>query len=474
MLGISLSSINELQLFMPDKAEQRQPNLLTDPVGSTLKSLTIPMIYGMVLLMTFNLIDTLFVSLLGTQPLAAISFTFPITFTVISLTIGLGIGTSAVIARALGKKEYEEAKNLASAALLLAAIVVGTLAYMGYLFIDEIFILLGASEDILPLIHQYMDLWFIGSVCLIGPMIGNAILRASGDTKTPSFIMGSAGLINAILDPIFIFGFGPIPAYGIEGAAIATIISWLVGLFLVLYILMVKKRLIHRHLLSSSEFIQSSKSILKIGLPAAGANMLTPISAAILTAIVANFGDHAVAAFGVGSRIESIACLVVLALSMTLPPFISQNFGAGNMHRVKESFNTSIKFVLMWQLGIYVVLVLAASSIASAFAEEAAVAELIILFIWILPLGYGLQGIIILTNSSFNALHKPMTALWLSVIRLFVCYVPLSYLGSVVYGLTGFFIGSVLGNVFMAALSFYLFNRQFTSLCTKAPKVKVS
>lgn len=469
-----------LHFFMSQTVNNRQPNLLNDPVGSTLKSLTIPMIYGMVLLMTFNLVDTFFVSLLGTQPLAAISFTFPITFTVISLTIGLGIGASAVIAKALGKKEHEQAKNLASAALLLAAIIVGCLAYVGYLFIDEIFMLLGASDELLPLIHDYMDLWFIGSVCLIGPMIGNAILRASGDTKTPSFIMGSAGLINAILDPIFIFGFGPVPAYGIEGAAIATIISWLVGLCLVVYILMVKKRLIHLHFLSLSEFIKSSKSILHIGLPAAGANMLTPISAAVLTAIVANFGDHAVAAFGVGSRIESIACLVILALSMTLPPFISQNFGAGNMQRVREAFNTSIKFVLFWQLFIYFVLVITSSWIASAFAEEAAVAELIILFIWILPLGYGLQGIIILTNSSFNALHKPITALWLSIIRLFVCYVPLSYLGSLLYGLTGFFIGSVIGNMLMAAVSFYLFNRQFTMQCAsqdmsqneKEPEVK--
>lgn len=450
-----------------------QINLLSDPVAPTLKKLTIPMIYGLALLMTFNLVDTFFVSLLGTQPLAAISFTFPITFTLISLTIGLGIGTSAVIAKALGKKNLSEAKNLGSASLYLACVIVGCLAFMGYCFVDEIFVLLGAGNNILPLIHDYMDYWFIGCVCLIGPMIGNAILRASGDTKTPSFIMGSAGLINAILDPILIFGWGPIPSMGLKGAAIATTISWLFGFFLVLYILIVKRQLIHARLLSWAVFVKSSKAILRIGLPAAGANMLTPIAAAILTAIVAKFGVHAVAAFGVGSRIESIACLIVLALSMTLPPFISQNFGAGNMKRVRLAFNTSVKFVLLCQLVIYGVLVLCASLIAQVFAKEQEVAELIILFIWILPLGYGLQGIIILTNSSFNALHKPMVALWLSIIRLFICYVPLSYLGSVLYGLTGFFMGSVLGNLAMAMLSYYLFNQQFTLLCDKDVEVIV-
>jgi len=200
---------------------------------------------------------------------------------------------------------------------------------------------------------------------------------------------------------------------------------------------------------------------LKIGLPAAGANMLTPIAAAIMTAIVATYGESAVAAFGVGSRLESIACLIVLALSMTLPPFISQNFGAGQLQRVEDAYKVAIRFILAWQILIYLLLALCASWIASVFTKEAEVADLIKLFIWILPLGYGLQGIIILTNSSFNALHKPMIALGLSIIRLFVCYLPLAYLGSLLFGLTGLFIGALLGNVLMAMLSYRFFTKQF-------------
>ena len=443
------------------KIQTKNPvDLLTDPVAGVLKKMTVPVIYGMILLMTFNLVDTFFVSLLGTEPLAAISFTFPITFTVLSLTIGLGIGTSAVIAKFLGKGEHDLAKNSATAALYLAAFIVGLLSFIGYYFIDEIFLLLGASETLLPLIHNYMDIWFIGSVCLIGPMIGNSVLRASGDTKTPSIIMGSSGLINAILDPILIFGFGPIPAMGIQGAAIATLISWLVGLVFVLYIL-INKKLIHTQFISLIDMVTARKGILHIGLPAAGASMLTPIAAGIMTAIVANFGDSAVAAFGVGSRIESIACLVVLAMSMSLPPFISQNFGAGNMHRVEAAYKTSIKFVLIWQFLIFIILLLIAPFIAEAFAKEKAVADIILLFMLILPFGYGLQGVIILTNSSFNALHKPMVALGLSFIRLFVCYVPLAYIGSLFYGLQGLFIGALLGNLFMAIISYNFFVKQF-------------
>jgi putative MATE family efflux protein len=436
-------------------------NLLKDPVSSTLKDMTIPMIYGMILLMTFNLVDTFFVSLLGTQPLAAISFTFPVTFTILSMTIGLGIGTSAVIAKLIGNGDVSLAKNAATASLVLSALIVCLLSTLGYFYTYELFTLLGAEPPLLPLIHEYMDVWYLGSVFLIGPMIGNAILRASGDTVTPGFIMGSAGLVNAILDPILIFGIGPVPAMGIQGAAIATLISWFVGLIYVLYVLSVKKKLIRSTLFTLSEFVHSSKSILKIGLPAAGANMLTPIAGAIMTAIVASYGDHAVAAFGVGSRIESIACLVVLALSMTLPPLISQNFGAGLMKRVETAYKVSVKFVLIWQFLVFLVLILVAPYIAKIFTNEAEVADIIVLFMWILPLAYGFQGIIILTNSSFNALHKPMISLVLSVVRLFVCYVPLALLGSYFYGLIGFFIGAAIGNFVMSFISYFLFNKQF-------------
>ncbi len=439
----------------------KQVNLLKDPVVATLKRMTIPMLYGMVLLMTFNLVDTFFVGLLGTQPLAAISFTFPVTFTVLSLTIGLGVGTSAVIAKLLGKKYTKLAKNAATAAMYLAAIIVACLSLVGYFITDPLFTLLGAQSSLLPLIHQYLDIWYIGSVFLIGPIIGNAVLRASGDTKTPSMIMGSAGLINAVLDPIFIFGLGPIPAMGIQGAAIATLSSWIFGLVFVLYILTKKHDLIYSTLLPLNKLLPACRDILKIGLPAAGANMLVPIAAAIMTAIVATYGESAVAAFGVGSRLESIACLIVLALSMTLPPFISQNFGAGQLHRVEQAYKVAMKFILAWQMIIYIVMALCVHWIASAFTKEGEVAELIKLFIWILPLGYGLQGIVVLTNSSFNALHKPMIALGLSVLRLFVCYLPLAYLGSLLYGLAGFFAGALLGNVLMAMISYRLFSKQF-------------
>ena len=201
--------------------------------------MTLPMIVGMVVLMTFGLVDTFFIGMLGTQELAAISFTFPVTFTVISLNIGLGIGTSAIIAKLLGQKKYQQAKETATGALMLTMVLAIVLAIIGVYTIEPIFRLMGAEEPLLVLIKEYMLVWYAAGVFLAMPMVGNSVLRASGDTKTPSLVMALGGLINVVLDPLLIFGWGPVPAFGIQGAAISTLVAWAVGLFYILYILAV-------------------------------------------------------------------------------------------------------------------------------------------------------------------------------------------------------------------------------------------
>nr|WP_267889383.1 MATE family efflux transporter [Alteromonas abrolhosensis] len=424
------------------------------------------MILGMVMMMSFGLIDTFFVSLLGTDPLAAISFTFPVTFTVISLNIGLGIGTSAIIGKLQGSKEITKSQHYATGSIMLSVLLVGTLAIIGLFTIEPVFKLLNATENLMPYISDYMGLWYLSSIFLAMPMVGNSVLRACGDTRTPSIVMAAGGGLNALLDPIFIFGLGPVPAMGIKGAALATFIAWIVGAFWILYILAVRRKLMLPRLLTLSELRDSSREILKIGLPAAGANMLTPVAGGVMTAVVAGYGAEAVAAWGVGNRMESIASIVVLALSMTLPPFISQNVGAGQVNRVKRAYSLTLKFVLIWQFVIFLVMWALSSWIAVAFANEAEVSVLIQLFLMIVPLGYGMQGIIILTNSSLNAMHRPMTALILSVIRLFVFFVPISVAGSFLFDLKGLFVGTVIANFAMACVSFFVFKRAVTQFET--------
>jgi putative MATE family efflux protein len=442
---------------MAESLGRRRYSLVNDSIPTTLIGSTVPMIIGMLAMFTFNIVDTFFISRLGTTSLSAISFTFPVSFMILSLAIGLGIGTSAVVAKYLGADEHEKAKQASTVTNYVAMVLALILSLATCMWMNPIFSAMGANAETLILIREYMVVWLPASTLLVGMNTANSVLRACGDTKTPSIVMATAGLINAVMDPILIFGWGPIPALGIQGAAIATLISWVIAFTYLFYTLTFKHKLVYPGLPSLRIFRSSSIEMLRIGIPASGANMLTPLAAGVMTAIAASYGESTVAAFGVGSRLESIACLLVLALSTTLPPFISQNFGAGRMDRVKEAYSLTLKFILAWQLVIYIIMCLLAEPIAASFSNDAEVASAIKLFIWILPLGYGLQGIIILSNSAYNALHKPMAALYLSLARFFVFYVPLAWLGSSLFGLGGFYVGALLGNILMACISWRCF-----------------
>jgi len=433
-------------------------DLLNGAIRPQLTRMTLTLMVGMLTLMGFNLIDTFFVSRLGTLPLAAISFTFPVTFTLISLTIGMGIGTSAVVGACLGQGRLADARRKASAALLYSTALMLSGAVLGWLGSTALFSAMGADASQLALILGYMKIWFAGCSLLSISMVGNAIFRAFGNTRIPSTIMVVASLVNAALDPLLIFGLGPVPSLGLQGAALASVLAWCCGSGLMLWLLIARHRLLAWRGLFA-ELLTDGRELMRIALPAALANIMTPLAMVLLTGMVARFGPEAVAAYGVGSRLESIACLLVLSLSMTLPPFISQNWAAGQLARVRRAYRGAVQMVLGWQLLIYLLLVLLASSIAAAFSAAPQVQQLIRYYLWILPLGYGLQGVVILTSSSFNALHHPRQALLLSLVRFFVLFVPCSWLGGQLAAMPGLLAGGLMANLVCATLAYLWLNR---------------
>ncbi|MCV6589296.1 MAG: MATE family efflux transporter [Marinobacterium sp.] len=444
-----------------------RPDLLSGPIRPTLVRMTVPMMLGIVSLMLFNLADVYFVSQLGIEPLAALGFTFPVTFTIVSLAIGFGIGTSATLARLIGAGEQSRASTLATDNLLMTALIVILISLISLWLIDPVFRLMGAEEALLPLIRSYMSIWFVGSTFLVVNMVGNSAMRAGGDTVTPARLMAFSSALNLLLDPLFIFGAGPVPAMGIEGAALASVLSWGVATLVVLHLLYHRRQLLVMPTLVPSRIMQNWLLVMKIGLPAALSNMMTPIAGAVMTAVVAQHGPGAVAAFGVGNRLESLSLLVCLALSMTLPPFISQNFGAGQVERVVKGWQGAVRFALGWQLLVYIVLVVVRDPVASLFSDDADVRELIALLLLIVPIGFGCQAVAFLTASAFNALHQPMRAMRLSVTRLFALYVPLGWVGSQLAGLDGMFAGLVLANVLTALLAGFWMNRHLRQLQAK-------
>ena len=431
-----------------------KPDLLNDDIRPTLIKMTLPMMLGIVSLMLFNVADSYFVSQLGTAQLAALGFTFPVSFTVISLSIGLSVGTSATIAQLIGAGDTGKARQLTTDNLLLTSLLMVVIAVSAFMVIDPLFRLLGAGDELMPYIHSYMSVWFFGSIFYMLIMVSNSSLRATGDTKTPAVLMGCSSLLNMALDPLLIFGWGPFPGMGIQGAAIASLIAWSLTALVALVNLYWRKGLLVLRIESLHAAVQHWLVVMKIGFPAALSNMMTPVAAGIMTAVVATHGPEAVAAFGVGSRLESLSLLVNLALSMTLPPFISQNFGRGQVKRVSGAYHIAVKFALLWQALIYLLLFIFAGGIGSLFSDQQEVIGLISLWILIVPLGFGFQAVTFLTASGFNAVHQPLIAMRISIIRLFLLYVPLGFTGNYIAGLSGMFIGFVIANVCTATMAF--------------------
>ncbi|MCL1038480.1 MATE family efflux transporter [Shewanella submarina] len=430
--------------------------LLSAPIGRVLLNMSLPNLVGILTVLGFNLVDTYFISQLGTDALSAISFTFPVTLIISSIAIGIGAGVSTNLGRLIGAGHAPEAKLFLHDALMLTFLVLWTLAVLGSFCIDPLFTLLGAEPDTLPLIHEYMMIWYLGSPLLVLMMVGNQGLRATGDTRSPAKIMALASLINLVLDPILIFGFGPVPALGIQGAAIASVLAWVVAMSLSAYLLIIKRHMLTLAPLSISRFKKNWKKLAHIAQPAALMNLINPVANAVLMAMLARIDYEAVAAFGAGTRLESILLIAVMALSSSLVPFIAQNLGAGQRERAHNALMMSLKFVLVFQTLIYIPVAIFHQQIAGLFSTDPQVLQYLEFYILALPVAYGPLGMVILLATALNAYHRPMSSLALNLCRLFLIMLPLALLGSVLAGVGGLLLALPVTNTLMGALCYML------------------
>ncbi|GLT17916.1 MATE family efflux transporter [Vibrio zhanjiangensis] len=431
---------------------QDKHGLLSAPIPKVLRQMTIPMIFGMISILMFNLVDTFFISLLGTQALASISYTFPVTFALNCITMGMGVGLSTNIAHLLGQKKTIGATRFATHGLLLTVVLITLASGIGLMTIQPIFSLLGASPELIPAIDEYMHIWYLSIPLLAIPMIGNSVIRATGDTRTPATIMVLAGVINGVLDPLLIFGWGPFPELGIQGAAIASALSWLGACLWSLYILTQREPMLAPPHLSC--IVEDCKQILRIATPAALSNSMIPLSGALLMIIMSRHGTAAVAAYGAAQRIESILILVLMSLASALTPFIAQNLGAEKHKRSFTGLFISMRFALVFQMGVFIAMVPLSIPIASLFSQEQSVKELLWHYLLVVPFSYGFQGIAMILVSGLNALHQPLKAFQWSFMRLFLFTLPSAWLGSYWFGTKGIFVGIALGNIIVGVLGY--------------------
>jgi len=434
-------------------------DLTKGPVSSHLRRQTLAFAVGLVAIFSFEAVDLFFIARLGDAPLAAVSFTFPIIWLVYGIGIGFEAGAASVISRAIGRKDHEQARRLTTDSALLATAVLGVMGVIGMMTIAPVFELMGATPELMPIIHEYMQVWYF-----IAPMDAClwtclASLRARGRADLEAKIISSAAVINLVLDPILIFGLFGFPRLEVMGAALATLIANGTILAFTLWYMGVHMKLFASLVTPVRVRLASWKHMLSIGLPAVFTNTIIPLSAAIVVSLVAVYGVDAVAGYGVAARIEPFALLIFYSMSAVVSPFFGQNFGAGHFDRLLEARRLITRFCLAYGITLAVLLALLARPVSGLFSDSDDIRDVAVHYLWLVSLGYGAHGITMSMNSAFNGMGRPLPAVAITFSRVFLLFLPMALLGRWLFGLEGLFIATSFCNILLALLAWWWLGR---------------
>ena len=411
------------------------------PIGSVMVKTALSMLPGTLAISGYNIADTYFVSKLGTLPMAARGFTFPVVMLVGCLYRGLDNGIMTPTAQLLGGGRIPRAARMITSGAILIILVSLIVGIIGSLTIEPVFRdLLKAEDNVMGDIRSYMVIWYMGSVTAALGMATNALMVTAGESRLAGIFMLGGLLFNVILDPIFIFGLGFIPAMGVAGAALATVIAQVVGLAANASVLHFKLRIISTFKLPREVIFGHWKIILRYGIPAICAMLLIPLGSMAVTRGVAEVGGEiAVAAIAAATRIETVAFVFPMSLGMALLPMIGQNYGARAWDRIHQCRRFSMRFAGAILLVMATLFSVFAPELSALFTKDPAVLEIMVRYLRIVS--WGLAGVEVHRFGGFflNACAHPTAAAMLNGSRIVVFLVPLTFLAVAFHSLTGIF-----------------------------------
>lgn len=417
----------------------RKIDLTTGSLGRHLVRMTIPMTWGILAIISFQLVNTYWVSKLGTFDLAAMTFTQPVSFAIFSVFLGFGIAMSSVVSRLLGAGQFDDVKRVTSHGLIIVFIASLLVAILGHAFMHPLFSLLGADDAMINRIDDYMTLYWWGTFFICMPIVANSALRAGGEAVIPAIVMTVAAIANAIIDPILIFGLYGFPRLELQGAAISNIIANAAAMCVSLTLMFKRQMISFEHLKNLSLFKDSAKRLLVIALPAGLTNMLPSIYNSVVITILTTSGAASVAAYGVVNRIEAFAFVILIGLAAGMTPILGQNFGAKNFDRVRQTMNKVLYFCFIYAVIMGVTLTFGAHTFASIFSDDKAVQEIIILYFTIITFCFPFAFVVNGWASAFNAFGKPQIAVAILFSKTILVMIPAAFIGHYIAGVTGTF-----------------------------------
>lgn len=416
-------------------------------------ALSVPTILSFALQTSFNIIDTIFVGRLGADAIAAVSMVFPFVILIIALGSGLGIGAASLVARYLGANKTGEASKVVEHVMLIAIVLSAFFALAGHFFSEFMFSLIGATPEVLSLAMTYSK-WIFGFGGLIFIFISfSNILRGEGDAKTPMKYMILSVLLNLILDPLLIFGIWFFPAMGIEGAALATIIARGVACILLLNHIISGKSAMELAFKKFRYSFDIIKRIFSVGVPASISIILISIGMICITRIVASFGSEAIAAYGIGWKIESIVFYSAISISLACLALVGHNFGAGNIERAKRAAWAAAGFAMGLTLVVSVIILLTQKFWLGIFTDNDLVLSHTMNYIKVLALFFAFTNVSMVIESAFQGFGRGMPKFLLTFLRVGVFAIPLAYILSKSFGLIGVWYGLAVSNVLGALIA---------------------
>jgi putative MATE family efflux protein len=441
--------------FKKQFKSKNELDLMNGPVGKNLFYLSLPVIVINLLQTAYNLADTFWLGQYSGDALAAITFAFPLVFFLISLGMGVAVAGSVLVAQFEGSGKSERRDYAASQTVAFSALASVILGLFGYFFIGDIVGLLGATGNVATSASGYLQIISIGLFSMFGFLVFQSLMRGYGDTVTPMLLMLGTVILNIVIDPFFIFGWWILPELGVEGAAIATVLSRTLSLAIGIWLLFSGRKGLEISLSSMKPDFSFFKKMMAIGVPASVEGAGRSISVNAVTAVVGwSFANPIVAGFGIGIRIFSMIFLPAAAVGRGVESMTGQNLGAGNYERAGETAREGAKYSFLILTALGVLTFIFADQIAGVFISSSQensglIAKTGTEFLRFVAFSFGFIGILRSYNGSFRGAGKTMTAAVISIATLGLIRLPIAYIGSIEIGSNGvwaaFFISNILG-----------------------------
>ncbi|MFL2878039.1 MAG: MATE family efflux transporter [Candidatus Pelagibacter sp.] len=386
-------------------------DLLKDKIPTLVRKLAIPASVGTLFQTLYNIVDTFFAGKISPEALSALSKSFPIYFILVATSIGVTIAGTSLIGNSIGENDKKKVLYYFSNTIYFGVFISIIITFLGLYFSETVFLLMGSTNEVTLLGLEYTNVIFSGTIIFIMVVALNSLLHAEGDTKTFRNALIFSFFLNIILNPILIFGFMFIPAFGVKGIGIATIISQTISLFIIFYKVMKNQRVKEM----TKEFFLIKyiylKDIFFQSMPISVAICGYSIASAIIFTYVGSSGEEAAAGYGAATRIEQVVLLPVLGINTAIISIIAQNYGAGNYLRIKQSYYTAIKyaFIIMVTSGIFIYIT--SGIIPTFFSDNLEVIHYGKKYLQISAFVLPAYPIFFLSNGFFMALKKSENAL---------------------------------------------------------------